>query len=326
MMDLFNEPSASNLAWRLVTAVLPSDASLAWGQTLQVFTSTLFAFCAVVIAYNTISGIVQSAYTGRTLGDRWHQIWTPLRIIVGVGLLIPMPSTGFSPAHYLLRDVIARGGINLADASWGVFVKTVASGETTILPTSSSGSTVAMTVLQHEICAAVYNRAGATWGWQARLPNPAGDVTGLGIPGYQSKVSWSYGPTCGHFSYTIPDDRASFANARREAVAEMVSAYRTEAQRYAALAAETSGLSSADAVTKAISGKVLSSAIVQDIRARGATFDAKVSEAAKFEAATVEAELRARLCGERQAGGLPVRWIVLPGARSDQRVDHGADQ
>jgi conjugal transfer/type IV secretion protein DotA/TraY len=293
--SLFQEPPESNLAWALVKAVLPTDTTSPWGQTLQVFTSALFGFCTVILSYGVISGIVQSAYTGKTLGDRWHQIWTPLRVIVGLGLLIPTPSTGFSPAHYLLRDVVARGGINLADASWGVFVKTVASGETTILPVSSSGSTVAMAVLQHEICAAVYNRAGSLWGWQAPLPEPAGDVAGLGIPGYEKKVSWSYGPTCGHFSYTVPDNRDGFSDARREAVKEIVSAYRTEAKRYAQLAAETSGLSSAEAMTRALGGKGLSATIVQDIRARGAAFDAKISEAAKTEAMTVEKESRSKL-------------------------------
>ncbi|MDL2410646.1 hypothetical protein PY650_34780 [Rhizobium calliandrae] len=295
MIDLFAEPSSSNLAWQLVTAVLPTDATSAWGPTLQVFTSTFFALSTILLGYGVISGIVQSAYTGKTLGDRWHQIWTPLRVIVGLGLLCPMPTTGFSAAHYLLRDVVARGGINLADASWGVFVVTVASGETTILPASSSGSTVAMGILQHEICAAVYNQAGSMWGWQARLPEPSGSVGGLGIPGYGQKVTWSYGPTCGHFSYTIPDNRKGFSNTRREAVKEIVSAYRTEAQRYAQLAAETSGLSSAGAMTQAISGNVLSSTIVQDIRARGAAFDAKITEAAKAEAATVEKESRSKL-------------------------------
>jgi len=293
--SLFQEPPDSNLAWQLVKAVLPTDTSSPWGQTLQVFTSALFGFCTVILGYGVISGIVQSAYTGKTLGDRWHQIWTPLRVIVGLGLLIPTPSTGFSPAHYLLRDVIARGGINLADASWGVFVKTVASGETTILPVSSSGSTVAMAILQHEICAAVYNQAGSLWGWQAPLPEPAGDVAGLGIPGYGQKVVWSYGPTCGHFSYTVPDNREGFANARREAVKAIISAYRTEAQRYAKLAAETSGLSSAEAMTRSLGSKGLSLTIVQDIRARGAAFDAKISEAAKTEAMTVEKESRSKL-------------------------------
>lgn len=303
MIDLFAEPVSTNLAWRLVTAVLPSDATSAWGRTLQVFTSTLFAFCAALIAYSTVSGIVQSAYTGKALGDRWHQIWTPLRVIFGAGLLLPLPSTGFSPAHYLLRDVVARGGINLADASWGVFVQTVASGETTILPVSSAGSTVAMSILRHEICAAVYNKAGELWGWHAQSPEPAGSISGLGIPGYAQKLTWSYGPTCGHFSYTIPDDRPAFSSARREAVAEIISAYRVEAKRYAELAAETSGVSSADAVTRAISGKVLSSRIVQDIRTRGAAFDAKISEAARIEAATVEATSRSRLIENAKQDG-----------------------
>ena len=295
MIDLFAEPAASNFAWQLVKAVLPNDTTSPWGQTLSIFTSTLFALCAVILGGGIISGIVSSAYTGKVLGDKWHQIWTPLRVVVGLGLLCPMPSTGFSPSHYLLRDVVARGGINLADASWSVFVKTVASGETTILPVSSSGSTVAMTILQHEICAAVYNRAGSLWGWQAPLPEPAGDVAGLGIPGYGKKAVWSYGPTCGHFSYTIPDNREGFSNTRREAVKEIVSAYRTEAQRYAGLAAETSGLSSAAAMTQALGSKGLSSTIVQDIRARGAAFDAKISEAAKTEAVAVEKESRSKL-------------------------------
>lgn len=300
---LFAEPPSTNLAWQLVSAVLPTDATSPWGQTLSMFTSTLFFLCTFVLGYGVISGIVQSAYTGKTLGDRWHQIWTPLRVVLGLGLLCPMPSTGFSPVHYLLRDGIARGGINLADASWSAFVKTVASGQTTILPVSSVGSTVAMAVLRHEICAAVYNKAGSTWGWTAPVPKAAGDVQGLGIPGYGKKVVWSYGPTCGHFSYSIPDNRTGFANARREAVAEIISAYRPEAQRYAQLAAETSGLSSADAVRRAISGNVLSSTIVQDVRARGATFDAKIADAAKSEAATVEKESRSNLVANAKLEG-----------------------
>ncbi|MGO6833410.1 DotA/TraY family protein [Rhizobium ruizarguesonis] len=295
MIDLFARPLNSNLAWQLVTAVLPTDTASPWGQTLQIFTSTLFALCAAVLGYGVVSGIVQSAYTGKTLGDRWHQIWTPLRVIVGLGLLCPLPATGFSAAHYLLRDFVARGGINLADASWSVFVGTVASGKTTILPASSAGSTVAMAVLQHEICTAVYNRAGALWGWDIRPPDPTGTLGGLGIPGYDKKVVWSYGPTCGHFSYTLPDGRDGFSSARREAVEELISVFRSEAQRYAKVAAENSGLPTADAVTAAVASKMLSSTIVQDIRARGAVFDTKISNAAKTEAATVEKKSRAEL-------------------------------
>ncbi|MGR9423626.1 DotA/TraY family protein [Rhizobium leguminosarum] len=303
MIDLLAEPSDSNLAWQLVKAVLPTDTTSPWGQTLQVFTSTLFSLSVVILGYGVISGIVQSAYTGKTLGDRWHQIWTPLRVIVGLGFLCPLPATGFSAAHYFLRDFVARGGINLADASWSVFVGTVASGETTILPVSSSGSTVAMTVLKHEICAAVYNRAGTLWGWETQPPDPTGSVGGLGIPGYDTKVVWSYGPTCGHFSYTMPDGQNGFSSARREAVEELISAFRPEAQRYAKVAVENSGLPTADAVTNAVASNMLSSTLVQNIRKMGAEFDAKIAEAAKTEAATAETDSRSKLAENAKLEG-----------------------
>jgi conjugal transfer/type IV secretion protein DotA/TraY len=303
MIDLFAEPSNTNVAWKMVSAVLPADASSAWGQTLQVFSSTLFALCTAILGYGVLSGIVQSAYTGKTLGDRWHQIWTPLRVVLGLGLLCPLPSTGFSAAHYVLRDVVARGAINLADSSWNMFVTTVASGATTITPTASSGSTVAMDVLRHEVCATVYNRAGDTWGWNAPLPAASGSVEDLGVPGYAQKVVWSYGSTCGHFSYSIPDDREDFASARREAVATMVTAYRAESQHYAQLAAETSGISAADGMTRAISGNVLSPTLVQGIRASGAAFDAAIEVAAKTAAASVEVESRAKLVENAKAQG-----------------------
>ena len=303
MIDLLAEPSSSNLAWKIVTTVLPTDASSPWGQTLRVFTSSLFALCTVILAYGVVSGVVQSAYTGKALSDRWHQIWTPLRIIVGLGLLIPIPATGYSPAHYLLRDVVARGGINMADAAWGVFVKTVAAGETTILPTSSLGSTVALAILRHEICAAVYNRAGSTWGWEVPVPNGEGSISSGGLPGQSSRVVWSYGPTCGHCSYSLPRGQEAFGASRRDAVADIVSAFRDEAQPYAKLAAETAGLSSADAVTRAVSGKVLSATILRAIREKGAAFDGKITSAAKTAAAQVEKASRASLIDNARLEG-----------------------
>lgn len=299
---LLTEPPSTNIAWQLVTAVLPTDASSPWGRTLQLFTSVLFLMCGLSIAFGTLQGIVSTAYTGKVLGDRWHQIWTPLRVVVGLGLLAPMPS-GFSPAHYLLRDVVARGGINLADASWNVFVSVIAKDGTTIIPTSSAGSTVAMAVLRHEVCAAVYNQAGSLWGWEIAKPKPTGEISGLGVLGYDKLVTWSYGPTCGRFSYTVPDERDAFSNARRTAVSELVNAFRPEAARYAKLAAETSGISSADGMTRAIAGTVLSPRLVQDIRAAGAMFDKSVSDAAKATVATIETESRSKLAEAAKTDG-----------------------
>lgn len=289
MIDILAEPSATNIAWQWVSAVLPPDGSSPWRRTLQVFTSVLAFLASLGLAYSVVSGIVQSAYTGKVLGDRWHQTWSPLRIVVGIGLLVPLPSTGFSSVHYILRDVVARGGINVADATLNTFVGVIAKDGVPIVPVSRTGSTVAMTLLRHEICAAAYNRAGAnTGGWTAPLPSPSG-VSAGGI------TVWNYGATCGRFSYTIPEGRADFVSARRAAVAEIISAFRPEAERYARLAAETSGISSAEAAKNAITATVLSPTLVQDIRAAGEKFDAAIAAAAKTEVAAMDTTSRSKL-------------------------------
>lgn len=296
MIDILVEPSATNIAWQWVSAVLPPDGSSPWGRTLQVFTSVLAFLASLGLAYSVVSGIVQSAYTGKVLGDRWHQIWSPLRIVVGFGLLIPLPNTGFSSVHYILRDVVARGGINVADAAWNTFVGVVAKDGVPIVPVSQTGSTVAMAVLRHEICAAVYSKAGSLWGWEQSLPDPAGlDVAGVTV--------WSYGATCGRFSFTIPEGRVDFVSARRAAVTEIISVFRPEAARYATLAAETSGLSSADGARNAITAKMLSPTLVQDIRAMGARFDTAITEAAKAEVAKMDTTSRSKLVKAAETDG-----------------------
>ena len=306
MIDLLAEPSSTNLAWQWVSAVLPADTSSPWGMTLGVFTSALFFLGCLGVSYGVVSGIVSSAYTGKVLGDKWHQIWTPLRIVVGLGLLYPMPSTGFSSVHYLLRDVVARGAINLADATWLTFVDVVAGDGVPIVPISSSGSTVAMAVLKHEVCAAVYNRAGSKWGWEASVPTVLGEEAGSGAAGYGQTVTWNYGPTCGRFSYSVPEGRVEFSNSRRAAVAEIISAIRPEAQRYARLAAETTGIFSPEGMTQAISTSILSPNLVQDIRKAGASFDTMIANAAGAEVASVDTDSRSKLVAAAKSDG----WLA----------------
>lgn len=296
MIDLLAAPSSANLAWQWVSAILPSDGTSPWGKTLQVFTSVLFFLAGIGLSYGVVSGIVASAYTGKVLGDRWHQIWTPLRIVVGLGLLCPLPATGFSSAHYVLRDVVARGGINLADAIWVTFVTTVAKDGVPIVPVSGTGSTVVTAVLRHEVCAAVYNRAGHLWGWTAPLPGPVGLDTG-------AMTTWSYGPTCGHFAFLVPEGYESFASSRSGAIAEIISGFRPEAEKYAKLAAETSGISSAEGMTTAISETLLSPTLVQDIRAAGAVFDERIADAAEAAAREHDVQSRSRLAEAAEQQG-----------------------
>lgn len=312
MIDLLAEPPSTDIAWQMVNAVLPSEATTMYGRVLQVFTAALAFLGSLLVAYQTLQAIVASARTGEALGGRWHHIWTPLRAVLAFGLLIPLSSTRFSSVHYVLRDFVARPGINLGNALSNTGITTVVKEGVTITPASSNGSSIAMTILRHEVCAAVYNQAGSLWGWNARLPDPEGAETG--IFGSERRHTWAYGPTCGQFSLSALDDRPSFSKARREAMKTFVVAFRTEAGRYARLAAETSGLSSADAAAKAVTSKVLSPDLVQNIRSMGAAYDRAITVAAKEEAKTIAADSRDALVeGARREGFLTtgMYWRTL---------------
>lgn len=295
MIDLLAEPPSTDIAWQFVNTVLPSEATPMYGRVLQVFTSALFFLGGLFFAYQAVQGIVVSARTGQALGERWHTIWTPLRVVIGLGLLAPTPQTGFSSVHYLLRDFVARPGINLGNALSSTGITTVVKEGVTITPASSNGSSIAMMVLRHEVCAAVYNQSGGLWGWNARLPNPDGNVTGLGILGHEKRITWAYGPTCGQFSISVLDDRATFSNARRAAIKAFVIAFRAESGKYARLAAETSGLTSAGAAANAVASNVLSPDLVQRIRSMGVAYDRAMAEAAKEEAKAVATASREAL-------------------------------
>jgi len=287
-LDLLKEPSSHDIAWRWVTVILPGDTSTAYGQAFASFSAALTLIAAMLLSWHVLSGIVHSAYSGKVLGEKWHQIWAPLRVVFGFGLLIPLTDTGFSSVHYVIRDGFARVGTNLGNAVWSPYVEAVATHQMPILPASSGGSGVVVAVLEHEICAAIYNKAGDTWGWSAKLPVPEGQPIG-------NRVHWNYGTTCGQFSVSIPDRRADFSEARRSALGAIVTASRTAANQIAEVVTETTGVNTVEAYRNAVGAKLLSENLVRQIRAAGAAYDEAIVAAAKASVSDIASDSRARL-------------------------------
>lgn len=299
--DLFAEPSATNIAWQWVNLILPSDTSSPWGKALSVFASTLTAIAVTMIAWVTVQGIVQSAYTGKVLGEKFHQIWAPLRVVFGLGLLVPVAG-GFSPVHETLKQVVLRPAINLADATWVVFVETVAKDGTPIIPVSAGGSGLVFDLAEHEVCLAVARAAGEPWGYSTPLPAASGTTHSGGLFSNPT-VTWSYGRDCGAISFTMPADHASFGEARRTAVAAVVTALRTKAATYASTFKGGTTIPNPEAAMKAVTQSMLPAELAADIRKAGVAYDKAVGDAAAAEASTVEEASRSKLVEAAKAQG-----------------------
>lgn len=301
--DLWAEPAPTNLAWQWVNLLLPSDASSPWGAALAVFSSALTFIATGLLAWVTVQGIVHSAYTGKVLGEKFHQIWGPLRVVLGLGLLVPITG-GFSPVHETLKNAFLRPAINLADATWLTFVETVAKDGTPVIPASASGSGLVFDLAEHEICLAVAKAAGEPWGYNTPFPPASGAVNSGGLWANPT-ATWSYGRDCGAISYTMPVEQAAFAETRRAAVASIVTTLRAKAALYAATFHDGKSIPTPEAALTAIGQSMLPAGFAAEIRSAGTTYDKAISEAAAKEASKVETDSRSKLVEAARAQG----WI-----------------
>ncbi|SEH27897.1 DotA/TraY family protein [Rhizobium sp. NFR12] len=291
--DLFAEPSATNLAWQWVNVILPSDMTSPWGRALSVFASTLTLIAVNIIAWTTIQGIVQSAYTGKVLGERFHQIWAPLRVVFGLGLIMPIAG-GFSPIHEAIKQIVLRPAVNIADATWLAFVETVAKDGTPIVAASAGGSGLVFDLVEHEICLAVAKAAGEPWGYNIPSPATSGELHSGGLFSNPT-VTWSYGRDCGSMSYTLPKDQPKFAETRRAAIAGLVMTLRVKAATYGSTFQDGKSIPTPEAAMNAVTQSILPAGLAADIRTAGAAYDKAISIAAAAEASKVESDSRSKL-------------------------------
>src|SRR5690606_25589033 len=96
--DLLAAPSQHNILWAWINALLPDATSSPWGFAMAVFSSTLTYVGALFCGWHIIAKIVSWAQSGKVDA----QVWMPLRIVLGFGLLIPIAGN-FSSSHWLLR-------------------------------------------------------------------------------------------------------------------------------------------------------------------------------------------------------------------------------
>lgn len=74
---------------------------------------------SILFFYNVSVGVLQSAHEGEVLGRRWSSLWAPIRIILAVGLLVPLPNyNGYNAVQGGIAYVV-RGSTTVASYVWG---------------------------------------------------------------------------------------------------------------------------------------------------------------------------------------------------------------
>ena len=97
--------------------------SSALGAMAQSLNATLMLIGGMMLGWHTAVGTVSTAHEGKVLGQRWHQIWAPVRVSAGFVSVAPI-AKGFCAAQLLVLQM-AMWSLGLANVVFTSYVDAV---------------------------------------------------------------------------------------------------------------------------------------------------------------------------------------------------------
>lgn len=81
------------------------------------FNSVVIIIGTTIISYIAIISTINTAQEGQVMGRKWNSIWIPIRSLLGMLLLVPGPTSGYSIIQNMVMWLILNG-IGAADMVW----------------------------------------------------------------------------------------------------------------------------------------------------------------------------------------------------------------
>ena len=109
----------------------PNAYHYAIQSAFQLYSVALLVIAAIILTYFIGAVIAETAQSGTPFGQRFNKTWAPIRLVVALGLLIPV-ANGLNAAQYITLYA-AKFGSGFATNGWNMFVDTAVTGDNTIL-------------------------------------------------------------------------------------------------------------------------------------------------------------------------------------------------
>lgn len=182
---------------------------------MQVYNTGIMVVAAVMIFWMILSIVVDTAKTGIVGGGRHNMVWTPIRVVFALGLMIPLGTTGFSSGQFAVMK-LAEWGSNFGTRAWTTYVAGVLDANALIagfLPSQEVGGVVS-SIARMKVCQIAYNTESRV---QAGVPTffPNRYIVTRRGPSTQffgNTVSFTYGSAagnlCGKIEFRVQDGAA----------------------------------------------------------------------------------------------------------------------
>lgn len=90
---------------------------------LSLYSMATMVLAVVIVLYYIMTVVGEAAKSGTPFGKRFNSLWAPIRLVMALGLLVPLGS-GLNSAQYITLGV-AKMGSGLGTLVWTTFVSEV---------------------------------------------------------------------------------------------------------------------------------------------------------------------------------------------------------
>lgn len=166
-----------------VAAPFPWPFHYALQQLFRFYSSGILVIGVLIFLYYFVVIVVETATSGHPFGQRFKNMWVPVRLVVAVGLLFPL-NYGYNSAQYI-TFFAAKFGAGFATNAWNLYNNTIADslgaqanptgeGENMVgLPVFPDASTILQSMsIVHGCAFAYYVEDGTINKLEVPPPNP----------------------------------------------------------------------------------------------------------------------------------------------------------
>lgn len=111
--------SGTVCAGYLTAASFPSPLQASLQALFAFYSNGILIIAVFIVVYHVFAMLVETINTGRAFGNRYQTLYTPLRLILAVMLIIPL-AHGYSLGQYLTLSA-AKWGSSMATNAWLIF-------------------------------------------------------------------------------------------------------------------------------------------------------------------------------------------------------------
>lgn len=158
---LLAKPTSGDMWAKLLSFVVPGVGPIG-GQATPIsngiasgfgaMISVLMALACMMMIYQTVHALVDTAHTGEVMGGnrKWHQTWAPLRVVYGFAALAPV-AKGFCALQVLVVYVAVASG-QMGNMIWAGFLDGLTTPSTASAPSLPQTMQTVRDITQAEVC------------------------------------------------------------------------------------------------------------------------------------------------------------------------------